>query len=217
MTERNRSNRLMASEKVSELKPKNLVRESRSFTSSSLSLVVILRPLSWEVSMSLKPLSLGWYRPSKSVRAFSWTAKGCAPGVVTVSIICVGKKTGLRTYPDEDSVLTWGLRAYNVTFLCPNLSFGVGCKVADQLWIEFSGECQANESRCSERPAESTHHQPSGVSFHSWQHFNMCAGRFWLQTSNILISGWWLTLSSHRHPWYICDLILTTLVWLHLN
>ncbi|TNN62276.1 NudC domain-containing protein 2 [Liparis tanakae] len=38
--ERNRSNKLMASEKVSELKPKNLVRESRSFTSSSLSLAL---------------------------------------------------------------------------------------------------------------------------------------------------------------------------------
>lgn len=86
--ERNRSNRLMASENVSELKPKNLVRESRSFTSSSLSLVVILRPLSWEISMNLKPLSFGWYRPSRSVRAFSCTAKGCAPGPVTASIIC---------------------------------------------------------------------------------------------------------------------------------
>lgn len=88
ITERNRSSKLVASEKVSELKPKNLVRESRSFTSSSRSLTVILRPLSWEHSMSLKPLSFGWYRPSTSVRAFSWTAKGSAPGAVTVSIIC---------------------------------------------------------------------------------------------------------------------------------
>lgn len=94
ITERNLSRRLMANEKVSVLNPKNLVRESRSLTSSSLSLVVILRPLSWDVSMSLKPLSFGWYRLSQSVRAFSWTAKGNAPGPVTVSIICVAGETG---------------------------------------------------------------------------------------------------------------------------
>lgn len=94
ITERNRSNRLIASEKVSDEKPKNLVRDSRSFTSSSLSLVVILRPLSWEVSISLKPLSFGWYLASKSIRVFTWTAKGCALGSVTVSIICVDVERG---------------------------------------------------------------------------------------------------------------------------
>lgn len=93
ITERNLSRRLMANEKVSVLNPKNLVRESRSLTSSSLSLGVILRPLSCDVSMSLRPLSFGWYRPSQSVRAFSWTAKGNAPGPVTVSIICVAGET----------------------------------------------------------------------------------------------------------------------------
>lgn len=107
-TERNLSRRLMANEKVSVLNPKNLDRESRSLTSSSLSLVVILRPLSWDVSMSLKPLNFGWYRPSQSVRALSWTAKGNAPGPVTVSIICVAGETE-KFRPTAQYALTMSL------------------------------------------------------------------------------------------------------------
>lgn len=88
ITERNRSSRLTAKEKVSALKPKNLERESRSFTSSSLSFAVILRPLSWAHSMSLNPLSFGWYLASRSIMVFSWAAEDCTPAPVTVSIIC---------------------------------------------------------------------------------------------------------------------------------